>query len=120
MAGPPRCTATSASFWQRRSTFAAAGPDNLASQLARLTAADNPWRYSALELSALAQLRAGETEAARATLTALVDDPRTPRRSRPSRRGAAGALGGPSDADVAAGEVAPGAGPAPEAEAAPQ
>jgi hypothetical protein len=58
--------------------FADATPDNITQQLEQLTAADSPWRYSALELSALAQLRAGETEAARDTLTSLVDDPRTP------------------------------------------
>lgn len=100
-------------------TFAAAGSDNLSSQLARLTAADNPWRYSALELSALAQLRAGETEAARATLALLVEDPRTP--ANLGRRAAEllATLGGPPTPD-GADEVAPGAGPAPEAEAAPQ
>lgn len=100
--------------------FADTSADNLASQLAKLTAADNPWRYSALELSALAQLRAGDTEAARATLTNLVDDPRTPPDL--GRRAAEllAALGGPSDADVAGSAVAPGAGPAQEAEAAPQ
>jgi hypothetical protein len=100
--------------------FAAAGSDNLSSQLERLTAADNPWRYSALELSALAQLRAGETESARATLALLAEDPRTPPNL--GRRAAEllSALGGPSDADVAAEAVAPGAGPAQEAEAEPQ
>lgn len=100
-------------------TFAAAGPGNLTGQLERLTAADNPWRYSALELRALAQLRAGETEAARATLALLVEDPRAP--ANLSRRAAEllSALGGPPDADVAA-EATPGAGPAQEAEATPQ
>ena len=78
-------------------------PDNLTSRLAKLTAADNPWRYSALELSALAQLRAGDTAAARETLASLVDDPRTPPDL--GRRAAEllSALGGPSDADVAGG-----------------
>jgi hypothetical protein len=86
--------------------------------LARLTGADNPWRYSALELSALAQLRAGDIEAARATLTQLVDDPRTP----PNLGRRAGellsALGGAPDAAVGD-AAAPGAGPQ-EAEAAPK
>jgi hypothetical protein len=97
----------------------AAGPD-LSGELARLTAADSPWRYSALELSALAQLRAGETATARATLALLVEDPRTPPNL--GRRAAEllSALGGPSDADVAADAVAPGAGPAQEADAVPQ
>ena len=98
--------------------FAAAGQDDLSSQLAKLAAEGSPWRYSALELSALAQLRAGETEAARATLALLVEDPRTPPNL--GRRAAEllSALGGPSDADVAAGAAA--SGDAPEAEAAPR
>ena len=98
--------------------FAAAGQDDLSSQLAKLAAEGSPWRYSALELSALAQLRAGETEAARATLALLAEDPRTPPNL--GRRAAEllSALGGPSDADVGAGAAA--SGDAPEAGAAPQ
>ena len=97
-------------------TFAAAGQDDLSGQLAKLAADGGPWRYSALELSALAQLRAGETEAARATLTLLAEDPRTPPNL--GRRAAEllSALGGPSDA----GAGAAAAGDAPEADAAPQ
>lgn len=38
----------------------------------------SPWRYTALELKALAQIEAGETLAARETLNALLDDPATP------------------------------------------
>jgi hypothetical protein len=97
--------------------FGEASEDNLASQLEKLTAVDNPWRYSALELSALAQLRAGDTEAARATLASLVDDPRTPPNL--GRRAAEllAALGGSPDADVAGTPGSPGATPAEEAEA---
>jgi hypothetical protein len=100
--------------------FAAAGSDDLDSALARLTAADNPWRYSALELRALAQLRAGETQAARATLALLAEDPRAP--ADLGRRAAelVSALGGPADANVADDPVVPDAAPAKEAEAAPQ
>jgi hypothetical protein len=58
--------------------FGTESPDNLTSQLESLTSADNPWRYSALELIALAQMRAGDTDAARETLSTLVGDPRTP------------------------------------------
>ena len=97
--------------------FADDAPDNLVSQLEKLTAANSPWRYSALELRALAQLRAGDTQNARATLASLVDDPRTPPDM--SRRAAEllDALGGPIDAAVAGSPVAPGAGPEQEAEA---
>jgi hypothetical protein len=89
-------------------------------ELAKLAAADSPWRYSALELSALAQLRAGDTAAARATLAGLVDDPRTPPDL--GRRAAEllSALGGPPDADVAGAPGAPGATQDQEAEAKPQ
>jgi hypothetical protein len=100
--------------------FADASPDNLTSQLDKLSAADSPWRYSALELRALAQLRAGDTAAARETLASLVDDPRTPPNL--SRRAAEllASLGGPPSAKVAGSPVAPGAGPDQEAEAATQ
>jgi hypothetical protein len=89
-------------------------------ELAKLAAADSPWRYSALELSALAQLRAGDTAAARATLAGLVDDPRTPPDL--GRRAAEllSALGGPPDADVAGAPGAPDAAQDQEAEAKPQ
>jgi hypothetical protein len=67
----------------------------LSGRLADLTEANAPWRYSALELQALAQLRAGETEAARRTLETLLADPLTP--ANLSRRAAElmAALGGP-------------------------
>ncbi|MCE3248066.1 MAG: rane protein [Geminicoccaceae bacterium] len=67
----------------------------LSGRLAALTEANAPWRYSALELQALAQLRAGETEAARRTLETLLADPLTP--ANLSRRAAElmAALGGP-------------------------
>jgi hypothetical protein len=96
-------------------SFGEAAPDNLETQLAALTAEDDPWRYSALELSALAALRAGDTARARETLASLVDDPRTPPGL--GRRAAEllAALGGPPTGD-AAGAVAPGAGPEPQAE----
>jgi hypothetical protein len=53
-------------------------PDVLAARLEPLLAADNPWRFSARELTALVALRKGETEKARASYTALADDPKTP------------------------------------------
>jgi hypothetical protein len=53
-------------------------PSTLSGRLADLTQPGAPWRYSALELEALAQLRAGETEAARRTLESLLSDPLTP------------------------------------------
>jgi hypothetical protein len=58
--------------------FDTADPATLTGRLAGLTEAGAPWRYSALELQALAQLRAGQTDAARRTLEDLAQDPGTP------------------------------------------
>lgn len=55
-----------------------AAPDDVASRVAELAEAQSPWRYSALELEALAQIRAGEVAAARETLARLIDDPSAP------------------------------------------
>ena len=75
--------------------FDAADTAALTERLAGLSEAISPWRHSALELEALAQLRAGETEAARGTLETLLDDPLTP--GNLSRRAAEllASLGGP-------------------------
>jgi hypothetical protein len=56
----------------------AADPAELSRRLASLTGPAGPWRHSALELEALTQLRAGQTDAARRTLQDLLDDPGTP------------------------------------------
>jgi len=53
-------------------------PDALAARLEPLLAADNPWRFSAREMTALIALRKGDTKKARASYTALADDPKTP------------------------------------------
>ena len=79
------------------SAFKSDGADAnaLSGRLAGLTEGEAPWRYSALELVALAQLRAGDTEAARSTLEVLLDDPLTP--ANLARRAAElqASLGGP-------------------------
>lgn len=49
-------------------------PKAIIAKLAPLTSADNPWHPSALELTALAQLKAGDKTAARATYQRLADD----------------------------------------------
>jgi hypothetical protein len=78
--------------------FDTADPATLTGRLAGLTEPGAPWRYSALELQALAQLRAGQPDAARRTLGDLVQDPGTP----PDLSRRAGellaALGGPLEA----------------------
>lgn len=70
-------------------------PDQLARRLATHTDGDGPWRYTAQELHALSQLRAGDTEAARRTLAALVDEPGTPANLRRRAHELLTALGGP-------------------------
>jgi hypothetical protein len=49
-------------------------PKAIIAQLAPLTTVDNPWHPSALELTALAQLKAGDRTAARVTYQRLADD----------------------------------------------
>lgn len=59
-----------------------ADPGVLLQELEPLSAADNPWRYTARELIAVKHLRLGETEQARQTLQVLADDLEAPRGTR--------------------------------------
>jgi hypothetical protein len=69
---------------------------------------DGPWRHSALELRALAQMQSGETVAARQTLDDLLADPLTPPNL--ARRAAEllAFLGGPPASDDGEGGAVPG------------
>ena len=58
--------------------FADADPGALLAELEPLIGINDPWRHSALELRALAQMRSGDTAAARQTLDDLLADPLTP------------------------------------------
>jgi len=55
-----------------------APPDQLTQRLQPLTAATNPWRYSALELTAVLARRAGDNAKAEQILTGLADDLNAP------------------------------------------
>lgn len=55
-----------------------APPDQLTQRLQPLTAATNPWRYSALELTAVLAQRAGDNAKAVQILTGLADDLNAP------------------------------------------
>jgi len=55
-----------------------APPDQLIQRLQPLTAATNPWRFSALELTAALARRAGDTAKAEQILTGLADDLNAP------------------------------------------
>lgn len=55
-------------------TIDTADPAALRERMRPLLSESNPWRYSAREIEALLALRTGDTEGARALLTALSDD----------------------------------------------
>lgn len=74
-----------------------ADPDDVATRLAEFTGPEETWRYSALELQALAHMRTGETLAAREKLTELVNDPGTPANLSQRASELLNALGGPLD-----------------------
>jgi hypothetical protein len=97
--------------------FAEAQPSAVLAELEPLLGLDDPWRHSALELRALAQMKSGDTTAARQTLDELLADPLTPPQL--GRRAAEllAFLGGPA-ADEAAEQPAAEAAPDPPAQAA--
>jgi hypothetical protein len=68
-------------------------PATLTDRLKPLTAEDNPWRYSALELTALLAERAGNKKAARDIYTRLADDAEAPGGIRVRARQMLGVLG---------------------------
>jgi len=55
-----------------------ADPAQLTDRLAPLTAAGNPWRFNALEITGLLAVRTGNIEKARETFTQLSGDAQTP------------------------------------------
>lgn len=73
--------------------FPTADPKGLAERLAPLTAKGNPWRPSALELTALARAKAGDRPGALALYKQLADDPSTPQGLRARAAEMAAALG---------------------------
>jgi hypothetical protein len=93
-----------------------ADPGALATELEPLIGTDDPWRHSALELRALAQMRGGDTVAARQTLNDLLDDPLTPPDLGQRAAELLAFLGGPIAADAAAEAPAQPAAAAPSAE----
>jgi hypothetical protein len=86
--------------------FANAQPTAVLTGLEPLIGINDPWRYSALELRALAQMQSGDTAGARQTLDDLLADPLTPPHL--GRRAAEllAFLGGPPAAQQPAGRTA--------------
>lgn len=72
-----------------------APPEEIDSRLATLLAPDSPWHALAAELKAAAELRAGRNDAARATLSALIDDRNATTGVRIRARELLDGLGGP-------------------------
>lgn len=82
--------------------LASEDPAVLAARMDGVAQPDQPWRYSAVELKALALIRGGDTVEARRTLSALLGDPGTPPHL--GRRAAEllASLGGPLPSEEAA------------------
>lgn len=62
-----------ASLLAKQESFADSDADAMISDIERAATPDNPWRASLIELKATAQLKAGRTEEARATLETLLE-----------------------------------------------
>jgi hypothetical protein len=82
--------------------LASIDPAAARSQVEPLVGQAGPWRHSALELRALAEIEAGDLDAARGTLGTLLSDPQTPPNL--SRRAAEllASIGGPAGGELAA------------------
>jgi hypothetical protein len=89
-------------------TFDERSPDAIIAELQPLTAPGEPWRHTAREFVAAAQLAAGDRDAARQTLDELIDDAQTPQAMRGRARELRAAIGG------AEGDLESGAAPAGE------
>jgi len=81
--------------------------EEIDSRLATLLAPDSPWRPFASEIKGVAELRAGKTEAARATFSSLIDDPNAPGGIRIRARELLQGLGGPLPKPEAAPDAPP-------------
>ncbi len=73
--------------------------ETLITELEAAATPDSPWRTSLMELKALAEVKAGQTNDARATLKTLVDDPETPENLRRRAGEFLDTLGGPLEDD---------------------
>ena len=80
-------------------TFNQADAASLIKELDEAATPDNPWRASLLELKAMAEMKAGNTNEARATLKALLDASETPGNLARRATELLDALGGPLEED---------------------
>ncbi len=81
-------------------SFDGGDADTLIGEIDRAATPDNPWRASLTELKAIAEMKAGRTEEARATLEGLLDAEGTPANLARRAGELLAALGGPIDGDA--------------------
>ncbi|MGI9419925.1 MAG: tetratricopeptide repeat protein [Geminicoccaceae bacterium] len=79
--------------------FGAGDADMMIGELERAATPDNPWRASLIELKAIAEMKSGRTEEARATLESLLDAEDTPANLQRRAGELLQALGGPLNDD---------------------
>ncbi|MEZ5932803.1 MAG: tetratricopeptide repeat protein [Alphaproteobacteria bacterium] len=84
-----------ASLLALQESLGAADADAMIGDLDQAATPDNPWRASLIELKAVAQMKAGRTEEARATLETLLADQNTPGNLQRRASELLNALGGP-------------------------
>lgn len=113
-----------ASLYQRlagllasQESFDDSSADIVIDDIERAATADNPWRASLIELKAIAEMKAGRTEEARATLEDLLTGEGTPVGLQRRANELLNALGGPLDSDnrtVSENDSSPDGEPAPD------
>ena len=79
--------------------FNEADADSLIAEVEAAATPDNPWRASLLELKAMAEVKAGQTNDARATLKTIIDAADTPANLARRANELLDALGGPLEDD---------------------
>lgn len=88
-----------ATLLAQQEAFADTDADALIDELDNAAVPDNPWRSSLIELKAIAQMKAGRSEEARATLETLLENEGTPENLRRRANELLNALGGPLEDD---------------------
>ena len=88
-----------ANLLAQQESFNDSDAEAMITELDRAAAPDNPWRASLMELKAIAQMKAGRTEEARATLETLLEGEGMPANLQRRANELLSALGGPLDGD---------------------
>ena len=83
----------------KQESFNDSDADAMIGEIDRAATPDNPWRASLMELKAIAEMKAGRTEEARATLETLLEDEGAPANLQRREGELLSAPGGPLDGD---------------------